>query len=254
MEAGLAPSPPKSVSCHLPLHNPSPGAASASGEVPHQGDFWTTPCPFVWGLVAGMLLSPRMPAWTCLVEALGKECQEQKPGCRCREVGDYLPRGSQGRTPRREVGMSGHRASPPCPSPALATGTFCCPTASGETAPPLLLGRKRAFWGLNTELSAWPEGAVHRGQPLELLSPVRASRSPPPGRRCHRPRCPERDKGWRGTTITAAGNQQPSIFMRLQRTQAFKYSSGRQRQEADGASRKGKKNAEKGASSHPCPP
>lgn len=59
-------------------------------------------------------------------------------------------------------------------------------------------------------------------------------------------------EGRRGTT-TVAGNQQPSIFMRLQRIQAFKYSSGRRRREAVGASRKGKKCRE-GASSHPHPP
>lgn len=55
-------------------------------------------------------------------------------------------------------------------------------------------------------------------------------------------------EGRRGTTTTAvaAGNQQPSIFMRLQRIQAFKYSSGGRRQEADGAKQEGEKMQRRG--------
>lgn len=64
MEAGLA---PPEVS---PATSPSPGIALASGEVQDQTYFCL--CPFFQGLMAGMLRSPQMPDWPCLVKAKGK--------------------------------------------------------------------------------------------------------------------------------------------------------------------------------------
>lgn len=92
-----------------------------------------------------------------------------------------------------------------------------------------------------------------RDSPWSCLLP---SRQPAPlcrkPRRCRSHPADPAASARRGTA-TVAGNQQPSIFMRLQRIQAFKYSSGRRRREAVGARRKGKKCRER-ASSRPCPP
>lgn len=75
----------------------------------------------------------------------------------CWEGDDYPPRESQGRTQHWEVRMSGDedertRCAPspmggPSSSPALGARTFCCPTARGETVPPLPFGEESECFG-----------------------------------------------------------------------------------------------------------
>ena len=180
MEAGLAPSPPKLSHASYPsiirlLGPPQPQGGCRIG--PISGP---PPCPFVQGLTAGTLLSPRMPGWTCLVEAWGKQLQEQKAGCLCWEVNDYPPCGSQGCT---------HGASPHpwvIPAPALPW----VPLLAVRLLHPCAFGKKTSVLGTERRVLSMA-GLVVRcsgDSPWSCLLPCRHPDPLTPGRCCRQRR------------------------------------------------------------------
>lgn len=93
--------------------------------------------------------------------------------------------------------------------PSSPTRTFSCPSASSDTAPPAFFGaEKEHFWC--SDLSALSMPGLWDTPRISLL----------PGRSWPHP---DPSEGWDREGV---GRAAASIFMRLQRIQAFKYSSG----------------------------